>query len=89
MGFPSSDWRTIADSFHNVAAYSPGTDEFRTATLAFGSVTTRITAQGLRLLKTLDQPVHDLHKRQFRHLPAARLKTLSELLEEVRTRKPE
>ena len=52
-------------------------------------VKTRITAQGLRLLKTLDQPVHDLHKRQFRHLPAARLKTLSELLEEVRTRKPE
>src|SRR6266849_7278450 len=52
-------------------------------------VKTRITAQGLSLLKTLDQPVHDLHKRQFRHLPAARLKTLSELLEEVRTRKPE
>ncbi len=52
-------------------------------------VKTRITAQGLRLLKTLDQPVHDLHKRQFRHLPAARLKTLSELLEEVGTRKPE
>src|SRR5713226_8298126 len=52
-------------------------------------VKTRITAQGLRLLRTLDQPVHDLHKRQFRRLPAARLKTLSELLEEVRTRKPE
>src|SRR6266536_1482490 len=28
-------------------------------------VKTRITAQGLSLLKTLDQPVHDLHKRQF------------------------
>jgi len=52
-------------------------------------VKTRITAQGLRLLKTLDQPVHDLHKRQFRRLPAARLKTLSELLEEVRARKQE
>src|SRR5229473_7101521 len=52
-------------------------------------VKTRITAQGLSLLKTLDQPVHDLHRRQFRHMPAARLKTLSELLEEVRTRKPE
>jgi DNA-binding MarR family transcriptional regulator len=52
-------------------------------------VKTRITAQALSLLKTLDQPVHDLHKRQFRHLPAARLKTLSALLEEVRARKPE
>ena len=47
-------------------------------------VKTRVTAPGLSLLKTLDQPVHDLHKRQFRHLPAARLKILSELLEELR-----
>jgi DNA-binding MarR family transcriptional regulator len=47
-------------------------------------VKTRITSQGLSLLKTLDRPVHDLHKRQFRHMPAARLKALSELLEEVR-----
>ena len=52
-------------------------------------VKTRITAQGLSLLKTLDQPIHDLHKRQFRHMPAARLKILSELLEEVRACKPE
>jgi DNA-binding MarR family transcriptional regulator len=51
-------------------------------------VKTRITAQGLSLLKTLDQPVHDLHERQFRHMSAARLKTLSDLLEEVRVRKP-
>ena len=51
-------------------------------------VKTRITAQGLSLLKTLDPPVHDLHKRQFRHMSAARLKTLSDLLEEVRVRKP-
>jgi len=50
-------------------------------------VKTRITAQGLRLLKTLDRPIYDLHKRQFRHLPAARLKILSELLEELRARK--
>src|SRR5260370_36671289 len=35
-------------------------------------VKTRITAQGLSSLKTLDQPVHDLHKRQFRHMSAAR-----------------
>ena len=51
-------------------------------------VKTRITPQGLSLLKTLDQPVHDLHKRQFRHLSAARLKALFDLLEEVRVRKP-
>lgn len=48
----------------------------------------RITPQALSLLKTLDQPVRDLHKRQFRHMPSARLKILSDLLEEVRVRKP-
>jgi len=47
-------------------------------------VKTRITPQALSLLKTLDQPVHELHKRQFRHMPAARLKILNRLLEEVR-----
>ena len=51
-------------------------------------VKTRITPQGLSLLKTLDQPIHDLHKRQFRHISTARLKTLFDLLEEVRARKP-
>jgi DNA-binding MarR family transcriptional regulator len=52
-------------------------------------VRTRITRRGLDLLKTLDQPVRELHKRQFRHIAASRLKTLAALLEEVRTRKPE
>ncbi len=52
-------------------------------------VKTRVTAPGLGLLKTLDRPIHDLHKRQFRHLPAARLKILSELLEELRACKRE
>jgi DNA-binding MarR family transcriptional regulator len=52
-------------------------------------VKTRITSAGLSLLKSLDQPVRELHKRQFGHLPAARLKTLAELLEEVRARGPE
>jgi DNA-binding MarR family transcriptional regulator len=47
-------------------------------------VKTRITSEGLGILKRLDQPVRELHKRQFRHLPAARLKILAELLEEVR-----
>jgi DNA-binding MarR family transcriptional regulator len=52
-------------------------------------VKTRITPAGLNLLKSLDQPVRELHKRQFRHLPIARLKTLAQLLEEVRARGPE
>jgi DNA-binding MarR family transcriptional regulator len=52
-------------------------------------VKTRITLAGLNLLKSLDQPVRELHKRQFRHLPSARLKTLVQLLEEVRARGPE
>lgn len=47
-------------------------------------VKTRITPAGLALLKGLDQPVRELHKRQFRHMPAARLKTLAQLLEDVR-----
>ena len=50
-------------------------------------VKTRITPQALSLLKTLDRPVHELHKHQFRHISAARLKHLSDLLEEVRARK--
>lgn len=49
-------------------------------------VKTRITAAGLDLLKTLDQPVRELHLRQFRHVPAARLRTLAELLDEIRAR---
>jgi DNA-binding MarR family transcriptional regulator len=51
-------------------------------------VKARITPQALGLLKTLDLPVRQLHKRQFRHVSAARLKILSDLLEEVRIRKP-
>jgi len=44
-------------------------------------VKTRITKKGLDLIKTLDQPVHELHKRQFRSVPTAQLKLLAELLE--------
>ena len=47
-------------------------------------VKTRVTPQGLSLLKTLDQPVHDLHRRQFHHMRTSRLKTLAILLKEVR-----
>jgi DNA-binding MarR family transcriptional regulator len=51
-------------------------------------VKTRITSQGLDLLVTLDQPVHDLHKRQFAHVPGARLKLLIELLDQVLEKDP-
>jgi DNA-binding MarR family transcriptional regulator len=51
-------------------------------------VLTRITREGLELLKTLDQPVRDLHRRQFRHMAATRLKMLARLLEEVRPAEP-
>jgi DNA-binding MarR family transcriptional regulator len=46
-------------------------------------VKTRITAEGLRLLGELDQPVRDLHRRQFRSLPAKQLRQLSNLLDRV------
>jgi DNA-binding MarR family transcriptional regulator len=47
-------------------------------------VKTRITAEGLRLLDELDQPVHELHRRQLRHLPAKQLRQLSILLDRAR-----
>lgn len=46
-------------------------------------VKTYITPQGLEVLKPLDHPLRELHKRQFRHISVAQLKTLSKLLEEV------
>jgi DNA-binding MarR family transcriptional regulator len=46
-------------------------------------VKTHITPAGLEILKPLDHPIRELHKRQFRHMPVARLKALAELLEEV------
>ena len=52
-------------------------------------IKTRISPAGLAILKNLDQPVRELHKRQFHHLPSVRLKTLAQLLEEVRARGPE
>jgi DNA-binding MarR family transcriptional regulator len=48
-------------------------------------VKTRITREGLELLKTLDQPVRKLHKRQFRHITAARLRVVADILDEVRS----
>lgn len=52
-------------------------------------VKARITPRGLELLKPLDRPMRDLHKRQFRHMAGARLKTLYGLLEEIRAHKQE
>jgi len=52
-------------------------------------IKTRVTSHGLNLLKTLDQPVRELHKRQFRHMSAARLKILARLLEELHPRRQE
>lgn len=48
----------------------------------------RITPAGMKLLQSLDQPIHDLHKKQFRHMSAARQKLLLELLSEVQKREP-
>ena len=52
-------------------------------------VKARITARGLELLKPLDQPMRDLHKRQFRHMAGGRLKALYDLLEQIRPAKRE
>ncbi len=49
-------------------------------------IKTRITAAGLSFLKKLDQPVSDLHQKQFGHIKTARKKVLSELLEEINRR---
>jgi DNA-binding MarR family transcriptional regulator len=49
-------------------------------------VKTRITEEGLKLLKKLDQPVRETHKKQFQHMNGARVKALGELLEELAKR---
>jgi MarR family transcriptional regulator, organic hydroperoxide resistance regulator len=46
-------------------------------------VKTRITSGGLELLKGLDPTVRELHKRQFAHIAAARVRTLADLLDEI------
>ncbi|HYL80097.1 MAG TPA: MarR family transcriptional regulator [Candidatus Acidoferrum sp.] len=47
-------------------------------------ITTRITAEGLRLLKGLDAPIAHAHTRQLGHLGRARLRRLIDLLELAR-----
>jgi DNA-binding MarR family transcriptional regulator len=51
-------------------------------------IKTRITPGGSKLLKKLDLPVHELHKKQFRHMSPARLRELAELLNELNTPEP-
>ena len=46
-------------------------------------VKTRITGGGLELLKRLDAPIRDLHKRQFAHIGNARVKSLADLLDGI------
>ena len=46
-------------------------------------VKTRITSAGMELLKRLDPAIRELHKRQFAHMAATRVKTLADLLDEV------
>jgi DNA-binding MarR family transcriptional regulator len=47
-------------------------------------ITTRITPAGLDLLKKLDAPVADWHRRALGHLGARRLRALIDLLEAAR-----
>ena len=52
-------------------------------------IKTRVTPQGLEILKKLETPVREMHKGQFAHMSVARLKQLVELLEEIRKRESE
>ena len=49
-------------------------------------ITTRITEEGLGLLKQLDRPIAELHRRQLGHLGSKRLQALVELLESARVK---
>ena len=45
LGFPPSDWRTMAAAFHDTAAYSKGSPEFARASAAFPPVLERISEE--------------------------------------------
>lgn len=49
-------------------------------------ISTRITDAGLELLRGLDEPVMELHRRQLGHLGQEKLEELLDLLERVRER---
>ena len=46
-------------------------------------IRTCITPAGLEILKALDAPINELHKSQFRHVSAAKLKSLADALHEA------
>ena len=48
------------------------------------TVMTRITADGLKLLARLDEPVQTAHRKQLGHLGRERLRALAELLSAAR-----
>ncbi|MFT3880200.1 MAG: MarR family transcriptional regulator [Gemmatales bacterium] len=48
-------------------------------------VIARIAPAGLKLVNSLDQPIKDMHKKQLKHLSAAKMRTLIDLLEEIRS----
>jgi DNA-binding MarR family transcriptional regulator len=50
------------------------------------TVMTRITDEGLQLLGRLDEPVQSAHRQQLGHLGRERLRALTELLREMRSR---
>src|SRR5579864_1865670 len=49
-------------------------------------VMTRITAEGLKLLARLDEPVQQTHREQLGHLGRERLRVLTDLLRDSRSR---
>jgi DNA-binding MarR family transcriptional regulator len=52
-------------------------------------VKTRITANGMEILKRLEQPIRELHRRQFQHMAGPRVRTLAGLLGEILQRSGE
>jgi len=52
-------------------------------------VVTKITPKGLDLLKQMDRPLAEFHKRQLGHMGGPKLRRLLELLNAVRGRCPE
>src|SRR5215468_8618006 len=51
-------------------------------------VKTRITPKGLDILKKLDNPVREFHKKKFAHFSVAKLKQLADLLAECQKPAP-
>ncbi len=47
-------------------------------------ITVRVTGEGLNLLRDLEQPMADIHRRQLGHLGEKKLEMLIQLLEEAR-----